>query len=153
MGGGGRTFPRIMPRLERSPCACSKPTSRFEVIFIFNGRINGTGLRVTRRESLLLQIPVGSRPLSKLNPACASITISRGGGRGNSRNFSNLFLSTVYYYYYCCCFSKLTFTRSKGRRKKRSVYYRLSRLVCVYIFRDICPPLSLLKFRVERYTW
>lgn len=80
MGGGGRTFPRIMPRLERSPCACSKPTSRFEVIFIFNGRINGTGLRVTRRESLLLQIPVGSRPLSKLNPACASITISRGGG-------------------------------------------------------------------------
>lgn len=112
------------------------------------GRINGTGLRVTRRESFLLQIPVGSRPLSKLNPACASVTISRRGGDGEGQ-FSKFFQFISFCY--CCCSSKLTFTRSKGRRRKKTiVHYRLSRLECIYISRYPSSPLFL---NFERYTW
>lgn len=136
--GGGRTFPRIMPRLERSPCACAKPTSRFEVIFIFNGRINGTGLRVTRRESLLLQIPVGSRPLSKLNPACASITISRGGGQ-----FSKFF---QFIPFYCLLllllllFFQINFYSFERKKKKEErIFSIVSSCVCIYISRYLSP--------------
>lgn len=137
-GGGGRTFPRIMPRLERSPCACSKPTSRFEVIFIFNGRINGTGLRVTRRESLLLQIPVGSRPLSKLNPACASITISRGGGQ-----FSKFFQFISFYrllLLLLLLFFQINFYSFERKKKKEErILSIVSSCVCIYISRYLSP--------------
>lgn len=139
MGGGGRTFPRIMPRLERSPCACSKPTSRFEVIFIFNGRINGTGLRVTRRESLLLQIPVGSRPLSKLNPACASITISRGGGGQFSKFFQFISFYRLLLLLLLLFFEINFYSFERKKKKEERILSIVSSCVCIYISRYLSP--------------
>lgn len=114
------------------------------------GRINGTGLRVTRRESLLLQIPVGSRPLSKLNPACASVTISRRGGDGEGQ-FSKFFQFISFCY--CCCSSKLTFY-SFERKKKKEDNRTLSIVSSwVYIYFAISVLSSPLFLNFERYTW
>lgn len=109
------------------------------------GRINGTGLRVTRRESLLLQIPVGSRPLSKLNPACASVTISRRGGWGGTI----LEILPIYFLLLLLLFFQINFLLVRKEEEERRQSYIIDCLVlCVYIFRDIRPLLSsLLKFR------
>lgn len=113
------------------------------------GRINGTGLRVTRRESLLLQIPVGSRPLSKLNPACASVTISRRGGWGGTI----LEILPIYFLLLLLLLFQINFY-SFERKKKKEDNRTLSIVSsCVYIYFAISVLSSPLFLNFERYTW
>lgn len=101
------TFPRIMPRLERS--ALCRPTSRFEVIFIFNGRINGTGLLASLAANRFFANPCGiAASLAKLNPAKRAGGIISKRRRGNFRNFFQFVCLFLFYRY---CYFKLTRTR------------------------------------------
>lgn len=104
-----------------------RATSRFELIFIFNGRINGTGLLASLAANRFFANPCGIAASLEIKSRVRDI-ISKG------RFFPiRLFISFL-------LLSWLLF--------QINVYMN----IYIYIFWNICPP-SLVKFRLERYIW